>query len=522
MVSTHKLGAFRHRYLRLLVLPLIAVVVLSLLTGTAVYAQDVPSAGSVAPAPVDPSPLDKLCVSGSVINHAEEPLEGWTVTATYEGVNGSYPAMTATSDENGEFSFDLPGAGRWGLEIESRDGWEGVTATKLAVHVGYGNLDCVDVRFKVRELVLVVILKIDDAHVPQADWIMTATPGEGNTFAAVESQVTDSTGIAEMYLTPGTWIISEAPPSLVGWWRPISPVSGVQVIEVVGPGPISIRFKNQIEPVPDTCINVTKFDVPPDPQAQSVGLPGWVIQVVRADGSIRAEGVTDAFGQVSFTDLEYGPYTVHEIMQPGWTADSPSSYAVVLTSQDEGCTEIVFYNKQVPNGFCITGQKLDENGGVGIPDWQITATPVEPTDYQPDPVLTDGEGRYLICMPLEDYRVPGSVYTVSEVIPDGWTAVSPTAYLVTLPDYPGLPVEVPAFVNQQTQYAGGTNMMYTVAAAKPDPHGCSAWYVVRPGDSVSKVAAKYGVSTQAVFSYNPWVYRQPHQWLYVGQKLCIP
>jgi len=522
MLSIDRMGVLHHRYLRLLVLPLIAVVVLSLLSGTAVYAQADPGAGSVMPEPQQPVPLDRLCVSGTVIDHAEMPLAGWTVTATYEGVNGSYAALTAVSDENGEFTFELPGAGRWGLEIESRDRWEGVTSTRLAVHVGFGNTDCVEVRFKMRELIELIVIKIDDNHVPQEGWTMTATPGAGNMFGAVQSQVTDATGTAHMYLTPGDWIISEAPPSIVGWWRPISPATGVHYLTMVGPGPITIRFKNLIELIPNGCIDVFKFDVPPNPEDAAVGLAGWTVQVERADGTIRAQGETDAFGQVTFTGLEYGPYTVREIMQPGWTAASSSSYSVVLTSQDDGCTTIFFFNEQMDNGYCITGRKVDANGEVGIPDWQIMATPVEPTDYQPDPVLTDGEGRYIICLPFEDYRVPGSVYTVSEVIPDGWSAVSPTQYLVTLPERPGIPVVLPDFVNQQTQYAGDPPVMMAMESKQPASPGCSTWHVVKPGEGVFKIAAMYNVSGWSVFKANPWIYKQPHLWLYSGQKLCIP
>lgn len=519
MSLSHEIGPRRYRFLVQASLTLAAIAILMFFSSTVVAAQAMPEGGSPVAEPRDPVPLDRLCVAGTVINHAEVPLEGWTVTATYEGVNGSHSALTTVTDANGEFSFELPGPGRWGLEIESRDRWEGVTATKLAVHVGFGNLDCVDVRFKMRELVRVIIIKIDDNHEPQAGWTMTATPGGGNTFADVQTAVTDDTGTATMDLTPGSWIISESAPGYVRWWRPISPATGVHSLNVVGPGPITIRFKNLIEPVQNGCVNVFKYDVPPDPNQPSFGLAGWPIKVLRADGSVAAEGETDSFGQVTFTGLPYGPYTVREIVQAGWVPHSPSTYSVFLTSQDDGCTDIIFYNKQLPNGYCITGRKLDANGFVGIPDWQILATPIEAGDFEPAPVLTDGEGRYLICMPLEDYRVPGSVYSVTEVIPDGWSPVSPVEYLVTLPDNPGIPVEVPDFVNQQTQYAGDPPVMM-VAATKSG--SCRYWHVVRPGESVYKLAGKYQVSGKSIFQANPWIYRQPHHWLYTGQKVCIP
>ena len=521
MLSSHKMGVLHNRYVLRSLLSLVAVAILLLLSTTAAFAQAGPEAVSPMAEPQDPVPLDKLCVSGVIINHAEQPLEGWTVTASYEGVLGQFPDMTAVSDEDGKFAFEFPGPGRWGIEIESRARWEGVTSTRLAVHVGYGNLDCAEVRFKMREIVEIIAIKIDDDHVPQAGWTIRANPGHGNDFGAPQSQVTGDDGVAVFHVTPGAWIFTEEPANDVMWWWPISPPLGAHRLNVVGPGPHTIRFKNIVEKKPRGCVNVFKYDVPPDPTQEAFGLADWAIEIVRSDGTLAAYGLTDSFGQASFTGLSYGPYTVREIMQPGWVADSPSSYSIVLTSKDDGCTDIIFYNKQLPKGYCITGRKLDENGNVGIPDWEIMATPVDAGGFTPDPVLTDGEGRYIICLPLEDYRIPGSDYTVSEVIPDGWTAVSPTEILVTLPHHPGVPVEAPDFVNKQTRHEPEPKKKSSWTEPSPS-HDCSATHRVLPGESVYKLARKYGVSATSILHANQWIYGQRNHWLYVGQKVCIP
>jgi len=522
MLSSHEPGEYRNRNVIRALLTLTVVVVLMLVATTAAFAQADPGAGSVAPSPTEPVPLDKLCVSGLVINHAEQPLEGWTVTATYEGTMGPHPPMTAVSDKDGKFSFEFPGPGRWALEIEVPNGWEPVTSTRLAVHVGYGNDDCVEVRFKVRETVEVVVIKIDDNHVPQPGWIISAKPDHGNEFGAPQTQTTGDDGKATFVLTPGPWIFTESPPDAVMWWWPISPKMGAQRLTVMGPGPITIRFKNYIELKPKGCINVLKYDVPPDPGQASFGLAGWGIEIVRTDGTLARYGETDAFGEVSFGDLPYGPYTVREVMQPGWVPDSPTSFSVVLTSQDDSCTDIIFYNKQLPRGYCITGRKLDENGMVGIPDWEIIATPEDEGGFVPDPVLTDGAGRYIICFPLEDYRIPGSEYTVSEVIPDGWTAVSPTEVLVTLPHHPDIPVVAPDFVNKQTRYEHPPKETDKPTHPPSGSDGCRTTHYVKPGEGVYKVASQYGVSGSSIFRANPWIYKQRNHWLYVGQSVCIP
>ena len=509
-----------HRSAQRLLFALVAALALLMFSATAVSAGAAPESPFPETEPQDPVPLDRFCISGMVINHAEQPLARWTVTAEYEGVNGEYETLTDETNSRGQFEFELPGPGRWALEVDEREGWEGVTTTRLAVYVGYGHTDCIEVRFKLRELITVVVLKIDEEHTPQPGWTITATPGHGNTFGAPQTEVTDENGEASFELTPGPWIFTEEPPGDVVWWRPISPPNGVHHLVVAGPGPHTIRFKNMLEKKPKGCINVTKFDVPPDADQDSFGLAGWPIEIRRANGSIADAGVTDSFGQITFTDLPYGPYTVHEIMQPGWEPASPTHYSVVLTSRDDGCKDIIFYNKQLPKGYCFEGRKVDATGGYGLPDWEITAKPLEPGGYVPESVFTDGEGRYRVYLPMDDYRVPGAVYEVSEVIPDGWTAVSPASFLITMPEHPDICVQAPVFVNEQTKYVDEDT--HCTEPCQAHPGECRAVHVVTRGDSVYRIAGRYHVAATSIFRANPWIAKQRNYWLYVGQKVCIP
>jgi hypothetical protein len=501
--------------LRRLSVATVAALFLLLLSTTGVFAQD---------EPVPPTPVDRLCVEGTVINHAEEPLADWTVQATYEGTEGDFPAQTTTTDDEGRFRFILPGPGRWAFEVEMLDGWEEVTADSLAVRVVYGSPACIDIRFKVRRLVMVRVHKIDDVHTPLAGWTITATPGPGNTFASVQTAVTDADGIAYFDLTPGEWIFTEAPPAGVEWWEPISPPTGMQTLDVAAPGPYDIRFKNIVRQRLRGCIDVIKRDVPPDPNEPAFGLAGWEIQVLRANGSVAASGVTDAFGAVSFDNLPFGPYRVREIMQPGWEAASPTIYDVVLTSRDEDCQAIAFFNRQTPKGFCIEGRKVDANGKVGIPNWVIRATPVDDDGVTPERVLTDGTGRFRIDLPLEDYRIPGAQYQVCEVVANGWTAVGPTCYTVTIPEHEGLCVQTPDFVNRQTRYEGPG--AWAPGPGRDDPPAwggtCRTTHIVKRGESVYRIASMYHVPAQQIFQANPWIYKQRNRWLYVGQEICIP
>ena len=59
------------------------------------------------------------------------------------------------------------------------------------------------------------------------------------------------------------------------------------------------------------------------------------------------------------------------------------------------------------------------------------------------------------------------------------------------------------------------------ASAGSGPYGyCSSTYVVQPGDWLSKIAAKCGVTLSALYAANPWA--QYYYYIYPGQVLTIP
>lgn len=488
-------------------------------------------AAGIEPAPsiqkgggvVEATVLDVLCVTGEVINHQEQPQEGWTVTATYVGDEGSYAPMSAVSNDKGRFRFDLPATGRWSFAINNPDGWSPITPLTFEVNVTYGSTNCLNIRFKLEQLITVYVHKIDDQHQPLVGWIITATPGPDNLFAEPVTAVTDENGIATFNLPPGQWTFTEAPPpnAVPTWWRPIAPISGVQVVDVASPGPITIRFKNIVAPGPG-CIGVNKSDL--QPSGASVGLPGWQVQVLRMDGTIADRGQTNAFGDIVFTNLPLGPYIVQEEMQPGWEPVTPTMYQVVLTRDATSCQQINFVNRQLPNGFCIVGRKVDDRDGVGIAGWKISAAPVAEGGFVPDPVVTDGAGYFRIDLPKDDYRIPGSRYVVTEAGSDGWTPIGPTEYSVTLPWQEGPCVVIHDFVNVQTQR--------DVPPDKPKDHGkpdhgkpgwhgaCSAQHWVVRGDTLSRIARHYHTTVNDLMWANPQI-RNPNR-IYVGQAICIP
>lgn len=473
------------------------------------------AAGSANGSVVTPTNSD-ICVEGTVIDHTEQPLDdGRIVTAT--AADGT--AIATAVDEDGEFSFeDGLYPGRWTFAIDvvkEGEEWEAVTPASFDVTLDYSQSDCYQIRFKLRRVVTVIVIKIDEDHNRLLDWEIKATPGAGNVFAVPQEATTDANGEAVFRLSEGKWVFTEYPPEDVNY-EPVVPTSGRQELEVEAPGPYTIRFKNRLNIY--GCIDVLKQDVPPVGSNDTpFPLQGWKINVFKADGSLAASGVTNALGTISFEKLPFGPYTVVEEERVGWESATVSSYDVELSSDNSDCVDVVFDNQQAEPQFCIEGRKIDSNGKIGLPGWTITAKPLDKGDEDPDDVVTDGLGMYKFTFSGNDYRVPGSRYQICEDYEDveGWTPRGPTCYTVTLPQEPGACVQVSNFENQQVGHGQSTTNTSSSA-------GCRTTHTVKKGETLYGIGYKYGVSSKAIVDANSWVRSQPKMHVYVGQHVCIP
>jgi len=487
------------------------------------------------------TPVDKICVEGSVINFNETPLgDPYTWTITY-GPQGSTETFTVQTDENGKFKLEgRPLAiGVWTFSIDplptpDTDGaWDWITSPTFDVPLAYGSNHCVQIRWKMVRYVPVIVTKIDDQHNLLDGWTIRAEPVRGNWFASPAELVTGDAGNpgeVVFRLTEGQWNFRERAPHGVSY-TPILPSSGQQSLLVEWQGlddqgnpiPQTIRFKNRV--TEHGCIDVYKFDVPVREGEDSMPLPGWKMTVKRANGTTVATGYTDATGKVTFANLPFGPYTVYEELRSGWAPASPTGFTVNVTSAST-CAEAVFVNEQ-DFGFSFVGRKLDANGHIGLPDWEIRIKALDkggamPTNVRYDAdgnayVLTDGLGNYRFDFPSNDYRVPGARYQICEVMKAGWLPHTSTCYTVRLPHQPGSPVKVWDFVNQQVGHTESKRHGSSSGGA-----GCRFTVTVQPGDSLYGIGASYGVSASAMLAANPWVYNRAHFYVFPGDTVCVP
>jgi len=493
--------------------------------------------------------------------------------------------------------------GNFTATIETREGWEGVTPTTISFPIEVGADGCAQIRFKMRRIVVVTVYKIDDEHQPLGDWRISAYPGPGNLFASpqeeetsdpVTSTIPASTtvvitgGAAVFTLTPGLWIFSEQAPKqeydeAPNSYRPIVPPNGRQELLIDDDIPvtetISIVFKNQLV---TGCFIVRKLGLIPPPSEDSTlpvsalapnyNVAGWGFQLLRKDGSVARQGVTDASGEIRFDNLPFGPYTIVEEDRPGWDEVSfdQLEYTVEGNVCDDPTAVIEFENEQDNSGFCIEGRKIDANGGYGLMGWEIGIKPLEEGDPDPANVFTNGLGEFTIDFPANDYRVPGSQYEICEKEQDGWLPHTPTCQTVRLPEWPGACVQLEDFVNQQvghseseypdhgkggypeggkSGYPEGEHEEYPEGQSQPQnggypegqsqpqnggqpqgpsgyPEGegqqCREYHTVAAGEGLYDIGAQYGVSPQAMLDANPSVKKGNEMWVYVGQQICIP
>src|SRR5690606_20485132 len=143
--------------------------------------------------------VDGRGAAGLGFHQEEERVTAWTVLATYRGDAGCFEPLPAQPHRRGRLPVDLPVTGRWLVGVVVPDAWPPVTDPSFEINVTYGELDCIQIRFKLEQCVTVYVHKTDDEHQPLAGWTIIAPPGPNDPFNEPQEEVTDENGIATFH-----------------------------------------------------------------------------------------------------------------------------------------------------------------------------------------------------------------------------------------------------------------------------------------------------------------------------------
>ncbi len=152
-------------------------------------------------------------------------------------------------DDEGNEVVDAPLADLVGVAPLFGD-WRGVTPVKFDVTLDTTSGKCTRVRFKLKEIVTVLVTKIDADHTLLPDWTIYATPDKSNKFATSRT-ARPATKMRPwrliFELTPGKWIFTEESPDDVGDdYYPVIPANGQQTLDVrIRTGPCRRRRSGQ-------------------------------------------------------------------------------------------------------------------------------------------------------------------------------------------------------------------------------------------------------------------------------------
>lgn len=347
------------------------------------------------------------CVEGTKIDDLHVGLPGFVVHLRSQ--SGPFE-LTATTNGLGYFRFDGVPVGQYTMWEEQQTGWAPVTAPQFDITVTGGSR-CVQVRFKNRQatptptptntptptatptntptatptathtptptptatpthtatvtptipLGCIEGSKVDDLHVGLPGWVIHVQRADGT--GPIYTQTTDGTGAYRFDGLPlGEYRVWE---EMQTGWEPVTAPEFTVTLRQAGVC-VQTRFKNrQATPTPTptstrlptatptatptitptsalACIDGKKVD------ALNVGLPGWVINVQRADGTGPVyTDTTDGTGAYRFDGLPLGTYRIWEVMQPGWEPVTPPDFQVTLSRTDV-CLTTQFQNRQAP------------------------------------------------------------------------------------------------------------------------------------------------------------------------------
>lgn len=197
--------------------------------------------------------------------------------------------------------------------------------------------------------------------------------------STVYTRVTDNNGVIFLEDLDVTAIVIQEVEPAPGYIANDTPMT----VQLIPNERVDVTFKNTSKP----GLRITKVDQNGDP------VPGVVIKVSRADGSVVGEYTTDSTGIIYLPNLEAGTYDVQEISAPPqYEVDStvhkvtleegkiaeitlrnelrPTLRIVKVDSVTKGPIQGVTFEVRVTDGPKIGDYVTDENGEILVPNLQ--------------------------------------------------------------------------------------------------------------------------------------------------------
>ena len=334
-----------------------------------------------------------------------------------------------------------------------------------------------------------------------AGWDIQITSSEGQSL----SQPADNQGRFSFdELTAGPW---EVALQLPDGWQAFTPAIFPITLSGAGENCAQVRF--QVESL--ACLLVRQLVGLPDTDPDDLpGISGWLMTA--SDGSQVMTGTTDDQGQVYFTNMKPGAWSVSGEERNGWQpvegyADI-QSIDLVSPSQFGKCQQVDFQSQ--PLFACVDVYQVDSRDGSGLAGWEISIEPEKNGLTIAD--ITDGTGWVRFSE-----LTPGS-YTIMERPQDGWTAVTPLSTTVQL--------EAGASCTQvRFENRSETSPPQLESAPEEKPKekarksACRINYRVRAGDTLLRISRRYDIGLARLLKFNPIA--NPNL-IFPGQKICIP
>jgi hypothetical protein len=187
-------------------------------------------------------------------------------------------------------------------------------------------------------------------------------------------------------------------------------------------------------------------------------LSGWEIKLFNLTSLVGTD-VTGSDGKYTFNGLPFGSYKVNETLQPGWMLIDPDGgfYEVTIDEDNLVFDDLNFTNEQVGN---ISGYKLDNATGLGIPDWLLMLYNGELV-YE-DMTYTNVSGFYIFT------GLPFDTYTVTEELKPGYVNITPVSQGDLVIDEDHLDIENVNFTNEQNGTISGYKLDNATGFGIPD------------------------------------------------------